>query len=82
MYDAPSEGSEPSLGLYLSFYSEEKDTYRDIYLKMPKDGKALSHHKKKMSELLATIMILREEIIIDHTSTLMNSRKSLNAETR
>ena len=64
MYETVDSG-EASLALCLVFYSEEKDCYRDICLKKPKDGKELSHHKKKISELISTILMLREEIIND-----------------
>lgn len=42
-----------------------KDSYRDIYLKKPKDGKEFAHHKKQMSELIALILLLREEATND-----------------
>ena len=63
-----NEGSEQGLALCLSFYSEAKDSYRDICLKKPKDGQELAYHKKKMSELISTILVLREEIVNDQVA--------------
>ena len=59
-------GGESGLALHLSFYWEDKDSYRDICLKKPKDGKDVSFHKKNMSELISSILILREEIVSDY----------------
>ena len=47
-----------------------KDSYRDVFLKRLKDGKDLAHHKKKMSELVALILLLREEAV----NTMLSER--------
>ena len=53
------------MALHLSFYWEGRDSYRDICLKQPRDGKEHGYHKKKMSELISTLLILRDEIVCD-----------------
>ena len=62
-----NEGAgEYGLSLHLSFYWENKDSYRDICLKRPKDGQDVSYHNKNMSGLISSILILREEIQSDY----------------
>ena len=46
-------GGAHGLALHLSFYWEANDSYRDIYLKKPKESKEQGQHRKKLSELIA-----------------------------
>lgn len=57
--------SRGDYGRDITLETSYKDSYRDIFLKKPKDGKELAHHKKKMSELIALILLLREEATND-----------------